>query len=143
MQRNFFYCHILITLIFYVVLFLKEGRICNLLLSNDRKAKIIFLAIFIKSVNSIFTLAVHSPKLNQAKRLTFCLIWVKKNKAILWFESMISGLEVYLANHYSIGHLFESKCIYVTNIVMRQKVSLGLIKFWWVYCQSKIRINSL
>ena len=26
---------------------------------------------------------------------------------------------------------------------MRQKVSLGLIKFWWVYCQSKVRINWL
>ena len=27
--------------------------------------------------------------------------------AILGFESMISGSEVDLANHYSIGHLFE------------------------------------
>jgi hypothetical protein len=35
------------------------------------------------------------------------------------------------------------KSIYITYIVMRQKVSLGLSKFLWVYCQSKVRINWL
>ena len=46
------------------------------------------------------------------------------------FEPTISRSEVDRANHYSIVHLFEfRKSIYVTYIVMRQKVSLGMIEF--------------
>ena len=63
----------------------------------------------LKSVNSNFTLAVHSPKLNQAKThfLSHFSEKKRKNMARLGFEPMISGSEVARANHYSIGHLFE------------------------------------
>ena len=52
--------------------------------------------------------------------------------ARLGFEPMISRSGVDRENHYSIGHLFEkfSESIYLTYIVMRQKVSLGIIEFW-------------
>ena len=49
-------------------------------------------------------------------RLTFCLSLVKrkrKNMARQRFEPTISRSEVDRANHYSIGHLFEIKQIYL------------------------------
>ena len=58
----------------------------------------------LKSVNSNFTLAVHSPKLNDAK--THFLSHFEY-MARPGFEPMISKSEVHRANHYSIGHLFE------------------------------------
>ena len=59
----------------------------------------------LKSANSNFTLAVHSPK------LTFCLIFLgkrEKKMARPGFEPMISRSEIDCANHYSIGPLLEN-----------------------------------
>jgi hypothetical protein len=63
----------------------------------------------LKSVNSNFTLAAHSPKLNQAKTQFLSHLGEKKGKNMArpGFEPTISGSEVDRANHYSIGHLFE------------------------------------
>ena len=68
----------------------------------------------LKSVNSNFTLAVHSPKFGQAK--TFCLILGgKKEKKIArpGFELMISRSVVNRANHYSFGPLLENQQTYL------------------------------
>ena len=64
---------------------------------------------YLKSINSNFTLAVHSPKLNKAKTHFLSHIGEKneKNMARPGFEPTISRSEVGRANHYSIGHLFE------------------------------------
>jgi hypothetical protein len=74
----------------------------------------IFHLLIIKSVNSNFTLAVHSDR----PRLTFCLILRKKRKnmATLGFEPTISRSEVGCVNHYSIGILFVIQQIYLSNI---------------------------
>ena len=64
----------------------------------------------LKSVNSNFTLAVNSPKLDQAKTHFLSHLGEKegKNMARLGFEPTISRSEVDRANHSSIGQLFES-----------------------------------
>ena len=69
----------------------------------------------LKSVNSNFTLAVHSPKLNHAKTHFLSHFGEKKRKNMArpGFEPTISRSEVDRANHYSIGHLFESQQIYL------------------------------
>ena len=63
----------------------------------------------LKSVNSNFTLTVHSPKLNHAKTHFLSHFGEKKRKNMArpGFEPTISRSEVDGANHYSIGHLFE------------------------------------
>ena len=61
----------------------------------------------LKSVNSNFTLAIHSPKLGQAKTHFLSHFW-EKNMARPGFEPTISRSEVNRANHYSIGPLLES-----------------------------------
>jgi hypothetical protein len=63
----------------------------------------------IKSVNSNFTLAVHSPKFGQAQTHFLSLLGEKKRKNMArpGFEPTISISEVDRANHCSIGHLFE------------------------------------
>ena len=72
----------------------------------------------LKSVKSNFSLAVHSPKLDQAKTHFLSHIGEKnkKNMARPWFEPTISRSEVGHANHYSIGHLFEIWQIYLCYI---------------------------
>ena len=54
----------------------------------------------LKSVNSNFTLAVHSPKLGQAKD-HFLPHFGEKNMAKPGFEPTISRSKVDCANHYS------------------------------------------
>ena len=74
--------------------------------------------LLLKSVNSNFTLAVHSPKLNQVKTHFLSHLGEKKRKNMARprFEPMISGSKVDHANHYSIGHLFEIQQIYLCYI---------------------------
>ena len=56
------------------------------------------------------------------------------------FEPMVSRSEVDRANHYSIGHFLKfSKSIYVPYIVMRQKVSLGMIEF--CECTARVKLE--
>ena len=61
----------------------------------------------LKSVNSNFTLAVHSQKFGQVKTHFLSHVGKKerKNMARLGFEPTISRSEVDPANHYSIGPL--------------------------------------
>ena len=90
----------------------------------------------LKSVNSKFTPAVHSPKLNHAKTHFLSHFGEKKRKNMArpGFEPTISRSEVDCANHYSnvsiVTCLKFRKSIYFKYIVMRQKVSLGMIEFW-------------
>ena len=65
------------------------------------------MSSFLKSVDSNFTLAVHSPKLNQAKTHFLSHLGEKKRKNMTrkGFEPTISRSEVGRANHQ--GHLFE------------------------------------
>ena len=69
----------------------------------------------LKSVNSNFTLAVHSPKFGQAKTYFLSHFGKKKRKNMArpGFEPMISRSEVDRANHYSIGPLLENWQIYL------------------------------
>ena len=97
---------------------------------------------FLRSVNSNFTLTVHSPKLWQAKTH----FGEKKEK--IWLDQNLNPRSVdQKLTMPTITPLVPckkiGKSIYVTYIVMRQKMSLGLSKFCWVYCQSKVRINWL
>ena len=71
----------------------------NLLLTSESPKRV-------KSVNSNLTLAVHSPKLNQAKTHFLSHLGEKKRKnmARSGFEPTISRSEVDHANHYSIGN---------------------------------------
>ena len=66
----------------------------------------------LKSVDSNFTLAVHSPKLDRDLNLRS----VDQKLIVLTITPEVICLKF-------------SKSIYVTNIVMRQKVSLGLSEF--------------
>ena len=59
----------------------------------------------LKSVNSNFTLAVNSPKLDQAKTHFLSHLGEKKKKI---FEPPISRSEDDGVNHYSIGPLLEN-----------------------------------
>ena len=72
----------------------------------------------LQSVNSNFTLVVHSPKLDQAKTHYLSHIGEekRKNMAKPGFEPTISRSEIGRANHYSIGHLFEIQQIYLSYI---------------------------
>ena len=72
----------------------------------------------LKSVNSNFTLAVHSQKFGQAKSHFLSHVGEKKRKNMArpGFEPTISRSEVDCANHYSIGPLLESQQIYLHNI---------------------------
>ena len=78
----------------------------SIMTSWKLKAKITKL---LKSVNSNFTLTVHSPKLNHAKTHFLSHFGEKKRKTMARprFETKISRSEVDRANYYSIGHLFE------------------------------------
>ena len=96
----------------------------------------------IKSVNSDFTLAVHSQKTGQHSLLShhnLCHInrfatfptrdqWLARSTSDLLIVGLNPGLAIFFLFFFT---------------QMRQKLSLGLIKFWWVYCQSKVRINWL
>ena len=68
-----------------------------------------FLHQTLKSVNSNFTLAVHSPEFNHAKTHLLSHFEEKKRKIMArpGFEPMISRWEVHRANNYSMGHLLE------------------------------------
>ena len=68
----------------------------------------LFTFYVLKSVDSNFTLAVHSPKLNQAKTHFLSHLGEKKSMARPGFEPTISRSDVDCANHYSIGHMLES-----------------------------------
>ena len=72
----------------------------------------------LKSVNSNFTLAVHSQKFGQAKTHFLSHFGEKKEKNMArpGFEPTISRSEVDRANHYSIGPLLENQQIYLCNI---------------------------
>ena len=83
--------------------------------TSQRKNKVestggeIELSYPLKSVNSNLTLAVHSPKLGQAKTHFLSHFGGKKRKNMArpGFEPMISRSEVGLANQYSIGPLIK------------------------------------
>ena len=64
----------------------------------------------LKSVNSNFTLTVHSQKFGQVKTHFLSHLEEKKykNMARPGFEPMISRSEIDCANHYSIGPLLEN-----------------------------------
>ena len=77
-------------------------------ISYKRILRVLFRSL--KSVNSNFTLVVHSPKLNHAKThfLSHFEEKKEKNMARPGFKPMISRSEVDRANHYSIGPLLEN-----------------------------------
>ena len=82
-------------------------------MNQPQGSKKVSTLCIVKSVNSNFTLAVHSPKFGQAKThlLSHSGEKRRKNMARLEFQPRISRSKVDYANHYSISPLLENKQI--------------------------------
>ena len=104
---------------------------------NDRspKRQVVKTNDQLKSVNSNFALAVHSPKSGQAKTHFLSHFRGKKEKKYGYLGQNLNPRSVDQKwTLLTISPLVPcqkiSKSIFVTCIVLRQKVSLGLSKFW-------------
>ena len=76
-----------------------------------------YLSCMLKSVNSNFTLAVHSPKFGQAKTHFLCHFGKKREKIWRGRDSNPWSVDQKSrANHYSICPLLENQQIYLCNI---------------------------
>ena len=87
----------------------------------------------LKSINSNFTHQNFDMPI-----LTFCLILAKKREKI-WLDWDSNSLSVDQKS-IVVPCQKNSKSIHVTYVVMRQKVSLGLSKFWWTVLMQHFRL---
>ena len=115
-KNNFCYCHILITLIFNVVVFLKESPIFNLQFWNDRKAKNIFMDVFVVLWPYLFTTKLSCLKKNNFGHTKVCN-WKKVRHAHCCLKIKIG---VFFSYRYSCNDIIDNKIHWYSIRIQKQ-----------------------